>query len=310
MADLIFAGAGDDVVDGLGGDHCIDLGPGADRGRGGSGADLLVGDLGADRLSGSSGNDRLRGGSGGDRLIGGLGDDTLHGQSGSDRINGERGRDRLNGGSSNDVISAGSSNDRVAGDQGNDRINGNSGNDSLLGNSGRDLIKGSSGSDRLWGGGGNDRVDARDGRRDHVSCGGGRDTRSGMTKDRVWNCRELDWHKWSGGTTQCRPSGGAHVEAHPLWLPSADPLAVARHAVTRVGDHRLADPGLPENPKQGVSPSPPLRTTCDTLADRAVPAVSLLGGCNKASADRARYCSRRIEIGTTLPLYDETTERQ
>ncbi|MDQ4049130.1 MAG: FG-GAP-like repeat-containing protein [Actinomycetota bacterium] len=175
-ADRIFAGTGDDAVDGLAGNDCIDLGPGTDRGQGGDGADLVVGGLGPDRMAGNLGADRLRGGSSGDRLIGGFGDDRLHGQSGADRLNGERGRDRINGGSSNDVISAGSSGDRVAGDQGGDRINGNSGNDSLSGNSGKDRITGSTGSDRISGGSGGDRIAARDGRRDRVNCGTGRDS--------------------------------------------------------------------------------------------------------------------------------------
>ena len=190
-ADRIFAGTGNDIVDGLAGSDCIDLGPGTDGGQGGDGNDLIVGGLGADRMSGNLGNDRLRGGSAGDRLIGGFGNDRLHGQSGSDRINAERGRDRVNGGSSNDVISAGSSGDRVAGDQGNDRINGNSGSDSLSGNSGNDRITGSSGLDRLSGNSGNDRISARDGRRDRVNCGRGRDSVVADRADRVAPSCEL-----------------------------------------------------------------------------------------------------------------------
>ena len=190
--DRIFAGTGDDTVDGLAGNDCLDLGPGTDRGQGGDGADLIVGGLGRDRMSGNRGNDRLRGGSSGDRLAGGFGNDRLHGQSGSDRVNGERGRDRINGGSSNDLISAGSSGDRVAGDQGNDRINGNSGNDVVKGNSGRDRIKGSSGRDRLAGGSGNDRSTARDGRRDRVNCGSGRERVLADRSDRVArNCERV-----------------------------------------------------------------------------------------------------------------------
>ena len=191
-ADRIFAGAGDDTVDGLAADDCIDLGAGTDRGQGGDGDDLIVGGLGRDRMSGNLGADRLRGGASGDRLVGGFGNDRLHGQSGSDRINGERGRDRINGGSSRDVISAGSSGDRVAGSQGGDRINGNSGNDLIKGNSGRDRIKGSSGRDRLYGGSGGDRIDARDGRRDRVNCGSGRDIVIADRRDRVArNCERV-----------------------------------------------------------------------------------------------------------------------
>ena len=203
VGDRIFAGTGNDVVDALAGDDCVDLGTGADRGQGGSGADLLVGGLGADRVSGSAGNDRingegdrdrLNGGTGNDNVIGGagndiiagvFGNDRLHGVSGTDRISGSRGRDRINGGSGADVVSAGSSGDRVFGDQGSDRINGNSGNDSIRGNSGDDRITGSTGADRLAGDSGNDRINSRDGRRDRVSCGRGRDRVIADRFDRV-----------------------------------------------------------------------------------------------------------------------------
>ena len=191
-ADRIFAEAGNDIVDGLAGDDCIDLGAGTDRGQGGDGTDLLVGGLGDDRLSGNLGNDRLRGGASADRLIGGFGNDSILGEAGRDRVNGERGRDRISGGSSNDTISAGSSGDRVTGGGGNDRVNGNSGNDSITGNGGRDRLKGSSGRDKLSGGSGGDRIDARDGRRDRVNCGRGRDTVIADRKDRVArNCERV-----------------------------------------------------------------------------------------------------------------------
>ena len=180
--DRIFGGTGNDVVDGLAGDDCIDLGTGTDRGQGGLGNDLMLGGLGDDRMDGSSGNDGLRGGSNADRINGGFGNDRLHGQSGNDRVSGSRGRDRVNGGSGRDAISAGSSDDRVAGDQGNDRINGNSGEDVLKGDSGNDRIAGSSGFDRIAGGSGNDLMSSRDGRRDRVDCGRGRDR---VVADRV-----------------------------------------------------------------------------------------------------------------------------
>ena len=190
--DRIFGGTGNDIVDGLAGDDCIDLGPGTDTGQGGLGNDLILGGLGEDRMSGSSGNDGLRGGSSPDRINGGFGNDRLHGQAGGDRIAGSRGRDRVNGGSSNDVISSGSSNDRAAGDQGNDRINGNSGNDALFGNSGNDRITGSTGADRISGGGGNDRINSRDGRRDRLDCGRGRDRLIADRFDRVArNCERV-----------------------------------------------------------------------------------------------------------------------
>ncbi len=209
-ADRIFAGTGDDTVDALAGGDCVDLGIGEDRGEGGLGDDLVVGGLGADRISGSSGDDRLRGNGGHDRIQAGrgndrafgdagndlirasFGNDRLHGVAGNDRLEGSRGRDRINGGSGRDLIAAGSSNDRVSGDRGNDRINGNSGNDVLKGNSGKDRITASTGRDVVSAGSGNDRVDVRDGQRDRVICGRGRDTVIADPEDKVAdNCERI-----------------------------------------------------------------------------------------------------------------------
>ncbi len=210
LGDLIFAGAGDDIVDALAGDDCVDLGPGTDRGEGGSGRDFLVGGLGNDLLSGSAGNDRLRGdpgndrivggtgndsvlgGTGIDRIFGGFGNDRLHGQSGSDRISASRGRDRVNGGSGPDRITGGSSPDRISGDADSDRIDGGSSSDVLKGNSGNDRITGRTGNDRISGGSGNDRISARDGTRDRIDCGLGRDSVTADRKDRVArNCERV-----------------------------------------------------------------------------------------------------------------------
>ncbi|HSA53122.1 MAG TPA: calcium-binding protein, partial [Yinghuangia sp.] len=65
--------------------------------------------------------------------------------------------------------------DKIQGYAGNDRIYGYRGNDVLLGGPGADLIVGGLGVDRIYGGHGNDRLNARDGVRDFVNCGPGRD---------------------------------------------------------------------------------------------------------------------------------------
>ena len=103
----------------------------------------------ADVLRGTSGNDVMRGLGGADRLIGYGGNDRLVGGPGADYLLGGAGRDRHEGG------------------QGNDRLVGGPGDDFLLGGAGQD---------RLEGGPGNDRIDARDGGRDFIFCGGGRDS--------------------------------------------------------------------------------------------------------------------------------------
>jgi hypothetical protein len=102
-------------------------------------ANLVVGTSGADVLTGTAAGDRLRGLGGRDRLTGGDGDDCLVGG---------RGRDRLGGGA---------------------------GNDKLTGGSGRDALTGGPGLNAYDAGGGRDRVDARNGVKETVRCGKGRD---------------------------------------------------------------------------------------------------------------------------------------
>jgi Ca2+-binding RTX toxin-like protein len=181
--DLIFAGAGDDVVDALQGDDCLDLGPGTDRGQGGSGDDFVQGGLGNDTVSGGSGEDNLRGFLGNDRLAGNGGDDLIVGGIGRDRISGASGNDSLRGESSGD---------RIVGGSGRDRISGGSGNDSIRGDSGNDRISGGSGRDRIAAGSGSDRISALDGSRDRVNCGTGRDRVTADRADRVSrNCERV-----------------------------------------------------------------------------------------------------------------------
>lgn len=86
LADRIFAGAGNDYVDG---------GSGNDLLRGGDGRDTLVGGLGADTLIGGGGNDVLTGSALSDVLFGNAGSDFLNGGFGHDRLNGGTGADRF-----------------------------------------------------------------------------------------------------------------------------------------------------------------------------------------------------------------------
>jgi Ca2+-binding RTX toxin-like protein len=100
---------------------------------------LSAGVGGAATVRGTSGSDVLRGTPRADRLLGGAGRDVLHGLAGKDRLLGGAGDDKL------------------FGDAGNDRLDGGKG------------------VDRFFGGAGNDLVLARDGVRDTVRCGAGRD---------------------------------------------------------------------------------------------------------------------------------------
>jgi Ca2+-binding RTX toxin-like protein len=123
-ADLIFAGAGNDFVNGEGNNDRIDGGPGDDTLWGGYGADFIVGGDGDDELWGGTAPNRppaftvatthngistdfeprttiSNGGilaaddQSNDTLIGGDGDDTLHGQGGNDLLIGGDGKDRF-----------------------------------------------------------------------------------------------------------------------------------------------------------------------------------------------------------------------
>jgi hypothetical protein len=74
---------------------------------------------------------------------------------------------------------------------GNDRLDGGAGRDRLKGGAGRDRLSGGSGKDRLDGGGGRDRIFARDGKRDVVRCGAGKDVATVDRHDRVSGCERV-----------------------------------------------------------------------------------------------------------------------
>jgi Ca2+-binding RTX toxin-like protein len=61
----------------------------------------------------------------------------------------------------------------------------------LRGLAGNDLLDGGRGADRLDGGSGNDTLAARDGTRDTVACGPGRDKATVDSLDRVSGCETV-----------------------------------------------------------------------------------------------------------------------
>ena len=168
--DNLFGLAGNDTLDGAGADDCLFGGEGVDRLTGGTGSDRLHGDRGGDIMRGAAGSDGLLGGSGNDAINGGSGRDGALGGSGRDRLRGAGGGDQLSGGSGNDRLSGGSGGDRLFGDSGNDRIVAGSGRNRLSGGAGRDVL------------------DSRNGRRDSVNCGSGRDRARADRVDRVRRC--------------------------------------------------------------------------------------------------------------------------
>ena len=98
----------------------------------------------------------------------------------------------LRGTSGKDRLKGTSLGERLLGRRGSDRINGKGGADCVIGNGGRDRLTGGSGKDKLRGGAGRDRIYARDGKRDVVNCGSGRDRVKADGKDKVRrNCERV-----------------------------------------------------------------------------------------------------------------------
>jgi Ca2+-binding RTX toxin-like protein len=108
----------------------------------------------ADKLLGTAGSDLIRGGRGNDRISGLAGDDCLFGQAGADTLSGGAGKDKLDGGT------------------GNDKLNGGKGKDTLIG------------------GRGNDTINARDGVRETINCGPGRDSVKADKRDKLKGCEK------------------------------------------------------------------------------------------------------------------------
>lgn len=147
---VFYGGAGNDSLDGLGGDDQLYGGTDADTVLGGSGNDLVQGDAGTDRLLGGDGNDTV---------LGGDGNDTAYGDAGNDKMAGDAGNDLLYGGDGNDSVSGGADNETVYGDAGDDSLTGDAGADSLFGGTGNDQLFGGTGADKIDGGAGTDTAD-------------------------------------------------------------------------------------------------------------------------------------------------------
>jgi secreted trypsin-like serine protease len=132
---------------------------------------------------------------GNDDLFGTSQDDFICGLGGSDLIRGFAGNDTLFGdrcGASGARASAsGDGGDRLFGDSGNDRLFGSGRADRLSGGSGNDRLVGGRGRDVLSGAGGRDLINSRDGARDIVNCGPGRDTVRRDRRDRVRGCERV-----------------------------------------------------------------------------------------------------------------------
>ena len=81
--------------------------------------------------------------------------------------------------------------DDLRGRGGRDRLRGRGGRDCLRGGAGADRLNGGPHADRLAGGAGRDRLNARDGKRDRVRCGPGRDRARVDRRDNVVGCEAV-----------------------------------------------------------------------------------------------------------------------
>jgi Ca2+-binding RTX toxin-like protein len=220
-ADELKGGFGPDTLDGGDGDDQLEGQAGDDTLLGGAGSDKLAGLDGADRIDGGAGVDRITADWLGDgdpgvkvTLAGGA-DDGRPGER--DDITGIEvievhqpatlvatagtpvrftvsetgpGATRLVGSNGADQLRSFHYADRIDGRGGNDAIEGWYGDDVITGGPGRDDINADASAGACTFlvcrvGSGNDRVDVRDGERDSVKCGPGRDVVLADRKDRI-----------------------------------------------------------------------------------------------------------------------------
>jgi Ca2+-binding RTX toxin-like protein len=204
LDNVISGSAGNNRLEGLGGDDYIDsgglIGPsGADTLIGGDGNDTLVGgsvSMGSDELYGGAGNDVLQVTRGANSLYGEDGNDSLvAGEGGpygaADYLSGGAGRDTLNGGGGldggddNDLMYTSFATSSANGGLGNDTIEGPGGsgyvNFYVDGGGGRDSIDVYATNNRLFlsGGAGNDTLRGGAGQEVSIDGGGGADLITG-----------------------------------------------------------------------------------------------------------------------------------
>jgi hypothetical protein len=146
----------------------------------------------------TAGNDTLTGNNAPNVICGLGGDDVLNGLGGNDTLFGDAcgaktkpiiGATAGKGG--NDVLNGGDGNDTLYGAGGNDTLNGGNGNDRLFGGDGNDTLNGGPGINTYSGGRGNDTVNARNGRKETVDCGPGKDTATVDKNDVTKGCEKV-----------------------------------------------------------------------------------------------------------------------
>jgi Ca2+-binding RTX toxin-like protein len=210
---IVFAGEGNDFIEGGDGHDRLDGGPGDDVMLGGDGNDtFLIGAVvdGADRIDGGGGKDlvdysqrtadiTVTNSAGGaddgevdegdeisrvERVITGGGNDFIIGTNGEDAIESGDGDDQISAGGSTDIVEAGPGDDTIEGGEGRNTLDAGDGNDVIISSSPSD--------DRILAGAGDDEIIGNaDGNLDNVNCGLGTDTAEADPKDVFVSCEVL-----------------------------------------------------------------------------------------------------------------------
>jgi Ca2+-binding RTX toxin-like protein len=183
--------SGNDTVEGVAGDDCVTGDAGLDILFGGEGGDEMRGGIDHDRVDGGNGDDALFGDAGQDLLQGGAGNDLGRGGTGFDELDGGEGDDHLLGEDDSDALQGGAGGDRLEGGGAADRVAGGSGADVLLAGGGNDIVTDSAGRNKVDAGSGADVISVRNGARDTVRCGKGRDRVSADRFDKLSGCEKV-----------------------------------------------------------------------------------------------------------------------
>lgn len=165
--DIIFAYAGDDIINAGNGYNLVFAGDGADTITSGTGDDELFGGLGNDTVYAGDGYDFVRGEEG---------DDVLYGEDGNDTLYGGYGADTLNGGDGDDYLDAFDSFYRdywadfayEPEDTAGNTLIGGLGNDILVGDAGDDVMQGGADDDTYRNIRGHDEITDTDGDNDAI----------------------------------------------------------------------------------------------------------------------------------------------
>jgi Ca2+-binding RTX toxin-like protein len=161
--DCLWGGNGTDLLFGNDGNDCVNGEDGTDLLFGNDGDDWITAGTGvASLMGGGEGADTIKGGSGGDLILGGSGGDLIDADSGINLVFGGNDKDVIRaagltlslGGDGDDCFNLSSGTHLAIGGAGNDQIKGNS-SSLILGNAGDDLIASAA---IAFGGDGNDRI--------------------------------------------------------------------------------------------------------------------------------------------------------